>query len=279
VRIGKERVSLAVQVTNRVLRVLELGKDRRPTFEPVEVSLDGADKLETFRRIVNERGLSGKSAITCLSVDDALMKFYKYPASMSSKDLQNAIDWSIKRELSAIREETLHDYYILEKRPEDKHVGVILVLSRKETVDNLKRMFESVGIKLAIIDFEIVATVNYGLYFRLPVPFSILYMDYNYSTLTTYSPMNVSYSVFHWGYGDFLKSQDEESIEGFFAEVRNIIVLNDLSSMYIAGPILGEEDLLTRVMENLPVLGLLDVEGIKPNFFLPYILSIRGMEE
>lgn len=278
-KIGKERVSLAVQFTNRVLRVLELGKDRKPTFEPVEVSIDGVDKLEALRRIVSEYGLSGKSAISCLSVDEALMKFYKYPASMSSADLQSAIDWSIKRELSAIKEETLHDYYILEKKSEDKHVGVVLVLSRKETVDNLRKTLESAGLKLAILDFEITATVNYGLYFRLPVPFSILYIDYNYSTLTTYSPTNVSYSVFHWSYGDFLKSYDEESIEGFFSEVRNIIVLNDLSSVYIAGPILGEEELLANVMENLPVLGLLDLEGVKPNFFLPYILSIRGVKE
>ncbi|MEZ0360829.1 MAG: pilus assembly protein PilM, partial [Hydrogenobacter sp.] len=88
----------------------------------------------------------------------------------------------------------------------------------------------------------------------------------------------VSYFVIPWSYTEYLNRKDEQSLENFFAEVRNIVVINDLSSVYIAGPILSEENLLTRVLENLPILGLLDIEGIKPNFFIPYTLSIRGME-
>ena len=76
-----------------------------------------------------------------------------------------------------------------------------------------------------------------------------------------------------------MKTKDEESFESFFTEIRNIVILNDLSNMYVAGPILAEEELLSSLMENLPILGLLDLEEAKPNFFIPYILSIRGLEE
>ncbi|MEN3028036.1 MAG: hypothetical protein ABDH29_02195 [Aquificaceae bacterium] len=161
---------------------------------------------------------------------------------------------------------------------EDKNVGVVLVLSRKETVENIRRLIEVPGLKLTVLDYEVVAIINYGLYHKLPIPFSILYVDYNYSILTTYSPTNISYYVTYWSFLEFLRSQEEESIESFFAEIRNIVVLNDLSSMYVAGPILAEEEMLTRIMENLPILGLLDIEGIKPNFFIPYTLSIRGQK-
>jgi type IV pilus assembly protein PilM len=88
----------------------------------------------------------------------------------------------------------------------------------------------------------------------------------------------VAYFVTPWDYTEYLKTRDEPSLENFFAEIRNILIINDLTNIYIAGPILSEEELLTRVLENLPILGLLDIENLKPNFFIPYTLSLRGME-
>ncbi len=269
---------VGLQFTDKVIRLLELGKDKKPASEPIEVALEGGDRAAVLKDLVQKRGLSGKKVVACIPVNDGLLKFYKYPAAMSKKDLQSAIEWSIKRELSAMKEETYYDYFILEPVAGEKQVGVVLVLSRRETVEGIRRMLESAGLKLHALDYEVVAIVNYGLYHKLPVPYSILYIDYNYSILTTYSPTNISYYVTYWNFLDFLKSGDEESLESFFAEIRNIVVLNDLSSMYVAGPIIASEELLTRTMENLPILGLLDLEGMKPNFFIPYILSIRGME-
>ncbi|MCX8164093.1 MAG: pilus assembly protein PilM [Aquificaceae bacterium] len=265
--------------TDKVIRLLELGKDRRPVSEPIEVNIEGRDRNMVLKEIVQKYGLTGKRVSTCIPANDGLLKFYKYPTTMSKKDLLSAVEWSIKRELSAMREETYYDYFILEPRPEDKQVGVVLVLSRKETVDGINKMLESAGLKLYVLDYEVVAIINYGLYHRLPIPFSILYIDYNHSILTTYSPANISYYLTYWGFREFMKNQDEESLRSFFAEIRNIVVLNDLSSIYVAGPILAEEEMLTRIMENLPILGLLDLEGINPIFFIPYTLSIRGMEE
>ncbi len=273
------KTAVGLQFTEKVIRLLELGKDKKPTLEPIEVSLEGRDKEKVLKDLVQKHKLSGRRVTACVPVNDGLLKFYKYPTTMSKKDLQNAIEWSIKRELSAMKEETYYDYFVLEPRAEEKQVGVVLVLSRKETVESIRKMVENVGLKLHTLDYEIVAIVNYGLYHKLPIPFSILYIDYDYSILTTYSPANINYYVTYWSFSEYLKSRDEESLEGFFAEIRNIVVLNDLSSMYVAGSILAEEEMLTRTMENLPVLGLLDIEGIKPNFFIPYILSIRGLEE
>ncbi len=274
----KTKTLISLHYTDKVIRLLELGKDKKPLSEPIEVSLEGKDKENVLRELVQEYKLSGKKVIACIPVNDGLLKFYKYPASMSKKDLQSAIEWSIKRELSAMKEETYYDYFTLEPRAEEKQVGAVLVLSRKETVESIREMVENAGLRLHILDYEVVAIINYGLYHKLPVPFSILYIDYNYSILTTYSPTNISYYVTYWSFSEFLKSRDEESLESFFAEIRNIVVLNDLSSMYVAGPIIADEEMLTRIMENLPILGLLDLEELKPNFFIPYILSIRGME-
>ena len=39
------------------------------------------------------------------------------------------------------------------------------------------------------------------------------------------------------------------------------------------------EDFTARIMENVPIFGLLDLEGIPSSFFIPYSLCIRGLEE
>ncbi|MCS7285426.1 MAG: pilus assembly protein PilM [Hydrogenobacter thermophilus] len=276
---SKTKVSLAVQITDKVLRILDLDKEKKPTFEPVEVVWEGKsdnEKVSILKTYAERYNLKGRDVISCLPVNDGLLKFYKYPATMSKKDLQQAVNWAIKRELSMIKESTLYDYYILEK--EGKNVIALLTFAREEAVSKIKKLIESAGMRLRILDYEVIAIVNYGLYNKLSVPFSVLYMDYSYALLVTYSPLNVAYFVVPWSYSEYLHTGEEESLESFFAEVRNVIIINDLSSVYIVGPILSEEALLTRILENLPILGLLDIEGIKPNFFIPYILSIRGME-
>ncbi len=275
----KTKTVLGLHYTDKVIRLLELGKDKKPVSEPIEVNLDGRDKEGVLRELVQKYGLSGKRVATCLSAGEGLLRFYKYPISLSKKDLQSAIEWTIKRELSSMKEKTYYDYFIIEPKAGEKQLGVVIVLSRKETVEGIRKMLENAGLKLHILDYEPIAIINYGLYHKLPVPFSILYVDYDYYILTTYSPTNISYSLSHWSFAEFLKTKDEESFESFFTEIRNIVILNDLSNMYVAGPILAEEELLSSLMENLPILGLLDLEEAKPNFFIPYILSIRGLEE
>lgn len=276
---SKTKVSLAVQITDKVLRILDLDKEKKPTFEPVEVVWEGKsdnERVSILKTYAERYNLKGRDVISCLPVNDGLLKFYKYPATMSKKDLQQAVNWAIKRELSMIKESTLYDYYILEK--EGKNVIALLTFAGEEAVSKIKKLIESAGMRLRILDYEVIAIVNYGLYNKLSTPFSVLYMDYSYTLLVTYSPLNVAYFVVPWSYSEYLRTGEEESLESFFAEVRNVIIINDLSSVYIVGPILSEEALLTRILENLPILGLLDIEGIKPNFFIPYILSIRGME-
>ncbi|SNZ14982.1 pilus assembly protein PilM [Hydrogenobacter hydrogenophilus] len=276
----KTKVSLSVQITDRVLRMLDLNEEKKPIFD-LEVRWEGkseSEKLSILKTYVERYNLKDRAVISCLPVNDGLLKFYKYPATMSQKDLKHAIDWAVKRELSMIKEGTLHDYFVLEREKDAKNVVMLLVLAREEAVNNLKKLIESAGMRLKILDYEVITIINYGLYNKVAIPFSVLYIDYGYVLLVTYSPLNVAYFVTPWDYTEYLKTKDEHYLENFFAEVRNILIINDLTNIYIAGPILSEEELLTRILENLPILGLLDIEGLKPNFFIPYTLSLRGME-
>jgi type IV pilus assembly protein PilM len=271
---------LALQVGKSFIRLLELGEDGKPIFQPQEIIFEDGDenkKLSALKKIVAEYGLQGHKVIASLPATDGILKLYKYPSKISQKDLNSAIEWIIKRELSQIKEETTYDYFIL--RGEDA-LSVALVLARAESVNKLANLISSAGLKPEIIDYEVLAIVNYGIYHKLALPFSILYIDYDYSILLTYSPSSISYSVIHWDYLGYSKkagsfSTSEELLESFLAEVRNLIVINDIFNVYIAGVVLSNQSFLDYVLENLPILGLLDAGELPPNFFVPYILSLR----
>jgi type IV pilus assembly protein PilM len=271
---------LALQVGKSFIRLLELGEDGKPIFQPQEIIFGDGDenkKLSALKKIVAEYGLKGHKVIASLPATDGILKLYKYPSKISQKDLNSAIEWIIKRELSQIKEEATYDYFIL--HGEDA-LSVALVLARAESVNKLANLISSAGLKPEIIDYEVLAIVNYGIYHKLALPFSILYIDYDYSILLTYSPSNISYSVIHWDYLGYSKkagssSTSEELLESFLAEVRNLIVINDIFNVYIAGVILSNQSFLDYMLENLPILGLLDAGELPPNFFVPYILSLR----
>ncbi|AHE96166.1 pilus assembly protein PilM [Thermocrinis ruber] len=272
---------MALQVGKSFIRLLDLGEDGKPIFQPQEIIFEDGDenkKLSALKKIVAEYGLQGHKVIAALPATDGILKLYKYPSKISQKDLDSAIEWIIKRELTQIKEEATYDYFIL--HGEDA-LSVALVLARAESVNRLANLISSAGLKPEIIDYEVLAIANYGIYHKLALPFSILYIDYDYSILLTYSPSNISYSVINWDYLGYIKkaeshSTSEELLENFIAEVRNLIVINDIFNVYIAGVILSNQSFLDYMLENLPILGLLDAGELPPNFFVPYILSLRG---
>jgi len=279
-KVKRAKNYLALQVGKSFIRLLELGEDGKPIFQPQDIIFEDGDenkKLSALKKIVAEYGLQGHRVIAALPATDGILKLNKYPSKISQKDLNTAIDWVIKRETSQIKEETVYDYFIL--RGEDA-ISVALVLARAESVNRLTNLISSAGLKPEIIDYEVLAIANYGIYHKLALPFSILYIDYDYSILLTYSPSNISYSVIHWDYLGYSKkerssSTSEELLESFLAEVRNLIVINDIFNVYIAGVALNNESFLEYILENLPILGLLDAGELPPNFFIPYILSLR----
>jgi type IV pilus assembly protein PilM len=277
-KVKRAKNYLALHVGKSFIRLLELGKDEKPIFQPQEIIFEDGDenkKLSALKKIVAEYGLQGHRVIAALPATDGILKLYKYPSKISKKDLDSAIEWRIKSELTQIKEEAIYDYFIL--HGEDA-LNLALVLARAESVNRLTNLISSAGLKPEIIDYEVLAIVNYGIYHKLALPFSILYIDYDHSILLTYSPSDISYYVINWDYLRYSKkagSSSEEPLESFLAEARNLIVINDIPDVYIAGVVLNDQSFLDYILENLPILGLLDAGELPPNFFVPYILSLR----
>lgn len=282
-RLGrKTKAGVALYATDKFMRILALDQNKKPVFEPVEVFWEHEDekaRAKVLSNIVEKNGLKGKEVCTCITANEGILKFQKFPIAMSKKDLMEAIDWYIKSETQQIKEDTIYDYYFLEKEPDDRYIKVVITIARKSSVEKLKELLKNAGLQPKIIDYEIVDIINYGLYNKFPPPFAILYVDYFEGILTYYGKTLISYNKIDFNYKQYSETKDPVMLDNFLIEVRNLLVINEISNIYLAGPVIADEVTLENIMMNLPILGILDLEDVSPVFFIPYVLALRGLEE
>ena len=79
---------LALQVGKSFVRLLELGEDGKPIFQPQEIIFEDRDenkKLSALKKIVAEYRLQGHKVIATLPATDGIVKLYKYPSKISQR--------------------------------------------------------------------------------------------------------------------------------------------------------------------------------------------------
>ena len=282
-RLGKrKKTGISLYVTDKFMRLLALDKDKKPLFDPVEIFWEHENedaKADMLGKVAEKHGLKGGEVATCITANEGILKFQRFPVAMSKKDLMEAIDWYIRSETQQIKEETIYDYYFLEKDPGDRYIKVVITIARKSSVEKLKNLIKGADLNPKIIDYEIVDIINYGIYNNFPPPFAILYVDYYEGILTYYGKSVITYNKIDFNYKQYSETKDPVMLDNFLIEVRNLLVINEISNIYLAGPVIADEVTLENIMMNLPILGILDLEDVSPVFFIPYILSIRGLEE
>ncbi len=274
------KTSLSVYITPELLRILELNSAKRPVFQPIEYIWEGKteeEKIAILKRYVQQYKLKGKKAHTCITAKNGILKIQKYPANLAKADLEEAIKTFIQVEKENLREESIADYYMWDSDDGNYRI-VALVIVRKLVYEKLKEMIEKAGLELGIVDFEVTAIVNGGLEFNLRKPFAILYVDYHESIFVYYTGTSIVYNILSFSMKDYLETKDNLLLEDFLIEVRNILTVNEVTAMYLAGKVIENNELLDVLMTNLPILSLLEPENLKASFFVPYILSIRGIE-
>lgn len=280
--LNANRTALSVYVTKGIIRVLEIGSNKKPLFEPIEEvwkEESEEERVKRLSRIIESRGLKGKSVVSCITADDGMLRFQKYPKNIPKKDLIEAVEWFIKSETRPIKEETVYDYYILDEGNDKKFLKVVITIARRSAVDKLVDTLSRAGLKPKVIDYEVVSVLNFGLYNKLPLPFAILYVDYHEGIFVYYGGETITYNKLDFNYTHYKETGDETILDNFLVETRNLIVLNEVANLYVAGTVLADEATVELIMMNLPVLGLLDLESIPPSFLIPFSLSLRGLEK
>jgi len=177
-----------------------------------------------------------------------------------------------------LKEESVADYFVWNSEDGNYRI-VALAIVRKAVYDKLREIIEKAGLKLGIVDFEVTAIVNGGLEFNLRKPFTILYIDYHESVLVHYTGTSVAYNVLYFTMKDYLETKDELILQDLIIEVRNILTVNEISTIYLAGKAIEDKDLLDALMTNLPIMSFLEPENLRASFFIPYTLCLRGLEE
>ncbi len=274
------KTSLSFYITPELLRILEIDQEKKPVFQPVEHIWEGKsdeEKLKILRRYINRYNLKGKKVHTCITAKNGILKIQKYPASLPRADLEEAIKTFIQIEKENLREESVADYYMWNSDDGNYRI-VAFVIVRKLVYEKLKELIEKAGLELGIVDFEITAIVNGGLEFNLKKPFAVLYIDYHESVFVYYTGTSIVYNILGFSMKDYLENKDELLLQDFLIEVRNILTVNEVTAMYLAGKVIENNELLDVLMTNLPILSLLEPEGMKASFFVPYILCVRGLE-
>ena len=274
------KTALSVYITPEVLRILELNSERRPVFQPVEHIWEGKrdeEKLAILKEYIQRYNLKGKTAHTCITAKNGILKIQKYPTSLPKKDLDEAIRTFIQVEKENLREDSIADYFLWESDDGNYRI-VALVIVRKLVYEKLKEIIEKSGLKLGIVDFEVTAIVNGGLEFNLKKPFAILYVDYHESVFVYYTGTSIVYNILSFSMKDYMENKDELMLQDFLIEVRNILTVNEVTAIYLAGKVIEDSDLLDILMTNLPILSLLEPENLKASFFIPYTLCVRGIE-
>jgi len=274
------KTSLSIYLTPYFVRILEVDKDGLPTFEPVEINWYGKseeEKINILKEKVKELKLEGKKAHTCITARNGILKLNKYPVLLSKKDLEAAIETYVNAEKENLKEESVYDYYVWET--EDKKYKILaFVIARKSVYDNLKNIVQKAGLELGIVDYEVITIINGGLLFNLKIPFAILYMDLHESVFVYYTEHSVTYTILNFSLNEYLESKDETLLEDLFVEVKNQLLMNEVNTLYLAGKAIEHDDVLEKVLTNLPVLGPIEPEYVPASFYIPYILAIRGLE-
>jgi len=272
--------SLSVFLTPEFARIMEVDKEGNLTFEPVEIDLSGKSEVERLNLLaeeVNELGLRGKVAHSCITARNGILKVQKFPSTLGKKELKEAIDTMISIEKENLKEESIYDYFIQET--EDKKFKVVyLVLVRKLAYETLKKFIEGAGLKLGIVDYEVISLVNAGLHFKLRIPFAVLYVDLHESFFLYYTGQNLVYNILNFSFRDYLETKEEFMLEDFFVEVKNQLIINEVSTLYLAGKVVEYDDVLDKILTNLPVLSPLEPPNASASFLIPYILCMRGFE-
>ncbi|RUM31333.1 MAG: pilus assembly protein PilM [Aquifex sp.] len=274
------KTSLSIFLTPEFLRIMEIDKEGNPTFDPVEIDLSGKSEVERLNLLiekVNELGIKGKVVHTCITARNGILKVQKFPSTLGKKELKEAIDTMITIEKENLKEESIYDYFIQETE-DGKFKIVYLVLVRKIAYENIRRFLEGAGLKLGIIDYEITTLVNAGFHFNLRIPFAILYIDFHESIFLYYTGQSLTYNVLNFSFREYLETQEEFMIEDFFVEVKNQLIINEVSTLYLAGKAIENDEILDKILTNLPVLSPLEPPNASASFLIPYILCMRGFE-
>jgi len=263
-------------------RILSFNHDYKTLIEPVEktyveeVPLE--DKLmeisDYVNRIKEKIPLKNLSFGTYIPSQQGLLRLYTFPGNLKKKEVLQALSLYIQQEIAeTYREKNVIYSYAFLDRKGDEPYRVLVAIVEKEPIDMLLSWAESLGIHLDIISYEPTCLINLGFLKNLPQPFSILYTDLNKILLLSFQKDRILYEVFPYLFST--ESTFEDTLNMLIWDIRNYIVLNDLTNLFLAGIVVEYEHITQYFLERLPIFGIISINKFPDRYSLLYTLGER----
>ncbi|NPB05497.1 MAG: hypothetical protein GXO08_03860 [Aquificae bacterium] len=272
--------ALTFTVESSFYRVLGINKEGEKVVPPYEKDYAGdvplEEKLKDLKEYLLQTGvdLKGFSVGTYVPTRHGILRMYTFPGTLKKHELTKAVNLYIQQEISETfaDKDVVYAYAILE-REKDEPYRVVVTIIEGEVYDALVAFAAELGLRLEVVSFEPICVINFGLLKNLPQPFSIIYTDLNKILVVSYSREKILYEVFPYVFST--EGGFEETLNMLIWDIRNYIVLNDLTNLYLAGIVLEYEHLTEYFLERLPIFGILSLEKFPERYSLLYTLGVR----
>ena len=193
---ARRKNALGLDIGSSSVKLVQLKESKKgiqlATFAmaplPSEAIVDGAlmnatAVVETIQSMLAAQKLKNKEAAVSISGHSVIIKKISLPA-MTQDELDDSIKWEAEQYIPFDVNDVYLDYQILQSRPEQGQMDVLLVAAKKEIVDEYSAIVKEAGLDPVVVDVDCFTIqnafeVNYG----YPPGEAIVLLDVGASTI------------------------------------------------------------------------------------------------
>ena len=270
--------AISFAIEDSFIRILEKNTSSEKKFKFFEKLYTSHEPLEQKLRAIEdyikERNLTEVKIGTYIPSRYGIVRLYSFPSNLKKSEILKALELYIQEEISEIfsDKEVVYAYTILHPKKDEPYKTIVSIVEASY-INVLNNWASNANLNLKIISYEPICILNFGFLNRLPIPFTIIYTEYNKILIISYSKNRLSYEIFTYSFD--IERISEDSLNMLIWDLRNYIVLNDLSNIFLSGIILEYTHLIEYFLERLPIFGLLTLDNIPERYSLLYTLAER----
>lgn len=155
---------------------------------PSEAIVDGAlmnatAVVDTIQGMIQAQKLKTKEVALSISGHSVIIKKISLPA-MTPEELDESIKWEAEQYIPFDVNDVYLDYQILQSRPEQGQMDVLLVAAKKEIVDEYTGLVREAGLEPIVVDVDVFTIQNcFELGYGYPPGETIVLIDIGSSTI------------------------------------------------------------------------------------------------
>lgn len=160
----QELISVGLDIGNFSVKVTELHKQadkfmlKNLGFVPLS-SKDSNSLITAIKKVVEEAKISTKKVNASIFPEGVIVRYLLLP-SMTPEELKKAISFEVERYAPFSKEEIVSDFQILKEDTDKKNMKVLLVVAKREFVEERIKLIEDAGLEPQVITIDSLVLKN-----------------------------------------------------------------------------------------------------------------------